>query len=337
MESLCRFFQDEGPQVVDNISFEENSDGIEVTEIFPKVGECLLQTNWIPNGKVTTWLGREMSAGVAAPSDRPASIRIVWVTLRGICPASSEDTVSSEKYFVEKFGIRKSTFDLILRRFGMEYMYADRYASSRGLICLPTSDVSLAGVQSYMLKMTDTSQMLWRRDTTTGKIDAIYIGDKHYVQKVQRSMRHLKDLALHPMYLALVGCAQHTVWVSEGWQRAGGSIMAVETRTNHVHEELKDWHPAEGDYASLSAEMSGQLSSLANHGLTCFTLDSILDELSTFVVPKLGLPKKDTDILQSEFQCCVQLLKKRLKFLAAESKSISRRAEIQLGAVSNPS
>ena len=150
-------------------------------------------------------------------------------------------------------------------------------------------------------------------------------------------LQDLRTLAWHPMFLAVVASVLTLTGLERAINASNDKIIEVEMRTRHSDWGKTHWTLAEGSYASLSAQMSGSASNLAACECDRNLLDHCLEQLSAYDLPETILKKDGHTAMRSEFSKCIQLLRQRSKQVESHLRNCSRRADIQLTAVSEPS
>lgn len=138
------------------------------------------------------------------------------------------------------------------------------------------------------------------------------------------------------MFLAMVAFVLTLTGLERAIQKSQEEIVEVEMGTGHADWGKTKWNSAKGSYASLSALMSGSASNLAACDCDRNFLDHCLEEISAYNIPEIALGQDGYLAGRSKLDECIDLLAQRSKQAEAHIRNYSRRAEIQLTAVSIP-
>ena len=317
MEGLCDFFH-ECHQA--SFKFDEQRDGFDATEIFIEDQTPQFREDRVSDQDVASWLDRRTKVQHSTSSGITASICIIWITIG--------DSGN-------KMDIRESNMDLILERFDLKRAFSYNSSLHHGLICLQTSHASSSTIRSYSLCFGYWNRLIWTHDTSTSKTNVVYIGERDRSDLMQQAIKHLKRLFWHPMFLAIAASAVGMQWLEDEFYDAEGSVVEVEQRTKHSRWQKTLWDPAQGSYAYLSANMSGVASTLADCEYARSIMEEVLTGLSAYTVEEKSSAEDEASRLQLEFRECIQLLQQRSRSLGSFIRSHSRRADVQLTAVSN--
>ena len=154
------------------------------------------------------------------------------------------------------------------------------------------------------------------------------------ISATQKIMEHRRKLVRHPMFIAFVVAICISQSIRASIEAIREKVNQVENRTQHCHSSLLSYSVAAGSYASLSAMMSGNSTSLSLLEGRSQTLHVILDTISEYRWPQDVEKPSWTEAAEKEIDECVTILKKRLRGQEDRFRYLSRRTDIQLNAVS---
>ena len=314
MEGLCAFVLDRAT-VHPSFCFNETSDKLDVSEIWPSHTPDELQRTQIRDVDVELWLNKE-------PSEISALLRFVWVRLH-------------KEVRPWQFDIRESSLFAILGNFQIEEAYKYGFTSPASFAFMPVHQTEQPNMLVFSLCMPELFAIAWKYDVRTGGTAAVFWADEWITETIQYIMNQQKAWARHPLFLALIASIMLGYLLDRDLDREMQSIAAVENRTRYHGFKYSSVGVAEGDYASLSQKMSGCAVSLAGSERIHSVLDEFLGDIS-FYSEKYGA--NDDPKLKSvtvEADKCVETLKRRLKMQKIQIDYLSRRVGVQLTAVSS--
>lgn len=296
------------------IKFNEKIDGFEASEIYSHEGSIKVETRKISDDDVVPWLNQRVDD----------IVRMVWIK-RDIKTTIDpwEDDIS------------KKNQDLVLKYFDLKKAY--QLGADGLLVCLPVEDRHGLNKQHFVLGMSGHKGILvWTHDFMTNRTEALWNGDHIFLpfSLVRPVLECQKQLARHPMFLALVAA----ICISQSTQAMiepiCNKINQVENRTQHGPPNLLTRPTVEGNYAALSAMMSGSATHLAGFEGRIQNLRDIFDSISGYKWPH-GLEQPEwAEAVVKDVDQCVSILKKRVKGQEQRIRYLSHRADIQLTAVS---
>lgn len=319
MDDLCAFVLDRA-DVYPSFCYNENSDELDLSEIWPFHSSHKLQTTQISDYNVKAWL----TPNFLHESKASPMLRLVWVRLnKDVRPW--------------QLNIRKSSLDAILEHFKIEEAYKYSFTSHGTFAVMPVRQIKRSDTIVFSLCMPDLFAVVWTHDAGTGRTEGVCWADDWISEAMQDVMSHLREWARHPLFLALVVSVMLGYLLDRDLDREVKSIAAVENRTRYHGFKHTSVGIAKGDFALLSERMSGCAVSLAGLERISKVLNEFLGEISVHSQrygvndgPNMG----DVNLKVDE---CVETLKRRLKMQNIQIDFLSRRVEVQLRAVSNVS
>ena len=301
--------------------YNEQSDGLEVSEILQDKALTDVETGKIANADIAPWLSQDISIAGDNKSRGTTVTRIVWL-MRNVGTSPWQCVIS------------KSNHDLILERLGLKR--ARQLVPDGNIICLPAGHRH-SDEQSFALSTTARFVLVWTYNLRTSTTDVIWSCDNEYAPppKIRDILVCQKRLARHPMFMAFVAAIFISQHIQDAIESTRIDINQVENRTKHNPFHPSNRPMAEGSYASLSAMMSASATHLAGTETDSATLCEILDSLSGYQWPQSIERPEWTDKIVQEVDSCTGILKQRLKAQKHKTHFLSRRADIQLNAVSH--
>lgn len=304
--------------VYPSFCFNEDSDELDVSEIWPFHPTRELRRRRIPDVDVGPWLTRNPTHQLEAP----ALLRLVWVRLhKDVRPW--------------QLNIRKSSLDAVLESFNVEEAYKYSFSSPSSFIIMPVRRIEHCNTFVFSLFMPDLFAVSWIHDAGSGRIDGVCWADDWISEMMQDIMSHQKGWARHPLFLALVVSVMLGRLLDRDLDREVKSIAAVENRTRYHGFKHTSVGTAEGGYASLSERMSGCAVSLAGLERISKVLNEFLEEISIYSKQYGGNDDFEWGDVNLKVDECVETLKRRLKMQKIQVDYLSRRVEVQLTALFN--
>lgn len=319
MEDLCAFLLNRAA-VYPSFCFNENSHALDVSETCPFHPSHRIQLRQIPDFDIGHWLKESPPHGNGTES----LLRLVWVRLcKDVRPW--------------QLNIRKSSLDAILQTFNITQAYNYSFTAPGTFAIMPVGQTLHSNTLVFSLCMPDLFAVVWAHDAASGKTEGVCWADEWISKTMQDIMNHLKEWALHPLFLALAVSVMLGYLLDRDLDREVKSIAAVENRTRYTGIKHTSVGIAEGDFPSLSARMSGCAVSLAGLGRISDVLKDFLGEMSGYS-QRHGV-KDDPKLKHINLKVdeCVETLRRRLKMQNIQVEYLSRRVEVQLRAVSNTS
>ena len=319
MEGLWAFVPDHA-SLHPSFCFNENSDELDVSEIFPSHTTHELHRRQIPDVDVGPWLTKNS----ACKTEASALLRLVWVRLhKDVRPW--------------QLNIRKCSLDAVLENFKVEEAYRYSCTSPSSFAIMPIRQTEHSNILIFSLFMPDLFSVSWTHDAGSGRTEAICWAGEWTSKSMQDIMSHQKEWARHPLFLALVVSVMLGNLLDRDLDREVKSIAAVENRTRYHGFKHTSVGVAEGGYASLSERMSGCAVSLAGLERISKVLGEFLGDISVFLQQYGDKSNSQLGDVNSNVDDCVEALKRRLKMQKIQVDYLSRRVEVQLTAVSNAS
>lgn len=189
--------------------------------------------------------------------------------------------------------------------------------------------------QSFALRYHGGLAMAWNYDFLTNKTEAVFEGGLPWSLTLQDVIQSQQRLGLHPLFMGLVVVMAALRDLMDKFHNIDVEIGSVESRTRH--NVMLTGRAAAGSYTFLSTKMSGQAQAAAlceeQHALMLQNLDW----LSEFQWPQdVERPSWLARVAEGVDECS-HLLRKSLKTLEPHMRLLSKRADIQLTAVSHTS
>ena len=246
MEGVCRSLGDNS-EFSPSLAFGESLTSLPVIEIFHD-GVTSLRRSLLPCADIE-------SKGIIGHGSTPPGrrlLQLVGVRLR-------------KEWLPWRLDVRKEAFDSLLTYLEVGNLYKYSFTGFGGCITL-TSSTSCReqhDFRSCAIFFLDLFGVYWNRDTSTGQTKALFWGGEWTANTMQRTLLHQKNLAGHPMFLAFCIAIMLSHLMERDLNRVAVNIQEVENRTQHHSFRNRSAGTAEGDYASLSARMSGASTLLA--------------------------------------------------------------------------
>lgn len=318
MDGLCELLKN---TYRPGIKYNEKTDGFGAFEIYTQEGLTMLSNRRISNDDVVPWLARSD----AIDDNRYDILRMVMVK-RGITSTCHpwEDEIS------------KKNLDLILEYFDLKQSY--QFVADGSVICLPMGDRPDSKKRHFILALFGhTGVMVWTYDYMTTRTDVLWCGNHPLLpfSVIGSVLDSQKKLARHPMFMPLVAALCISQVTQSMIEPICDKINQVENRTQHCPAHLLSRTIAEGDYAALSAMMSGCATRLAAFKGRHENIDDIFQSMSEYKWPR-NIERPDwAETLDNELDRCVPFLKNLTKGLEQRIRYLTQRADIQLTAVSH--
>lgn len=225
--------------------------------------------------------------------------------------------------------IAKSSLDLILERFCLQSTYKYMFTSLEGSAFFPRGKKE----DGYSFAIFLSSfQLAWRYNTTTGRTEALCRVSKQADGILKALLSHQKAFAPHPMFLALIGSITISQVAEEAESIHSTVICKVEARTRNRGWEFDD--PIEGSYSFLSEKMSGCETFLAHIKRSTVLLRETFRSMRVFLHQQHIEGNPEFEVANRDIKECIEFLTGRLATLEASIDFQSKRAQIQITAVS---
>ncbi|KAL8828996.1 MAG: hypothetical protein Q9191_002276 [Dirinaria sp. TL-2023a] len=320
MEGLANILETNRHFVYGEPKYNEQSEGIEISEIFHREESATLETRTIINADIVSWLSQPPAAANLA-SKGYGTTRIVWLHHNMTIPPL-------------QYEINKSSYEFITERF--ELKRVRQLMASGNLICLPAQHQS--GKESLALSILGASfETMWTYDWMTYSTEVIILVDytRILLTPLRIVLESQKRLARHPMFMAFVFAISLLSTVDAELANLHRDFVQVENRTRHTPLSHSQLPAAVGSYATLSAMMSGCSAyavSMEDHSAQ---LREILSCLSKYQWPQDVEQPEWAQTMVKEVNECVEVMRLRHEAQARSLHDSSRRADIQLTALFN--
>ena len=319
MDALSKYLEESDPDL-EKAEYDEKHDGFDISEIHQENGTPHFSTKRINDLMAASWL--DGLSKVNDSTDRKSGhSAIIWIN----------GNVSVWPWNVE---IKRETESLILERLQLKQA-RQIIPVSGGFVRLPQHSKSR---HSFALYMFERFILVWTHDMSTGRTVAICWNDETWFPRsdFENVIEQQATLVKHPMYVGYCAAISMTRQHEGDLERNRNSIIGVEARTAH-NTFYKNWTAAEGSLAALSAEMSGCTQYLA---CTDKELDIMREVLELVMDDEWTASRGRIDCANGalqELKRCASVLRQRLEAQRREIRYVTRRAEVQLTAVSGKS
>ena len=299
-----------------DVYFSEESDKLEVTEIWPSHYSYELQRTQIPDANVGLWLTKSSLDETKAPP----LLRLVWVRMRG------------DQRF-DKLDTRKSSLDTVLKNFELEEAYRYSFVSPASFALMPVRQTEHSDTLTFSLCSIPFFGIAWKHDARSGRTEGVFWGYDWAYETMCRMVNKTKEWAQHPLFLALVASVMVGNSLDEVLATESFEISAVEARTKYHGYTNIAVEIAQGDYTSLSQRMSACAGVLAAVERDHKILNEFLIDISLHSQRYDVGDNPSSRKVRLEVEDCVETLKRRLKMQKIRLDFLTRRVEIQLTAV----
>jgi hypothetical protein len=303
----------------------EGSENISVSEIRSRHSQISkpVQTSSVPSANIGAWLDNASSSTPGDDSDY-ARMALVWVNMR-------------KDHAPWRLDIRQSSFELVVEKFRIDKAYQYCCTGPAGMAALQTNNCENIETRNYCIFMRDMFALAWSHNSTRGTSQGVCLADTWIISNFQALLENQISIASHPMFLAEVAGFMLERILDRNLGELNTSIGMVEIRTGYHGWATPSTGAAEGDYATLSAKMSGTGTSLA--GLK--RIAKVLREIIEFICqcsPQRGSGVTSTNSQHNDaefaIQECLTVLKSRLTMEEIEVDFLLHRTQIQITAVS---
>ncbi|KAK0111634.1 hypothetical protein ONS95_001979 [Cadophora gregata] len=312
MEGLCNFYADHGVRYTSH-AFNSSCQDFEVTDalIGAETTRIPVETTRLLSSNVDNWLRAQ---------ERSSGLHLVWVPLL-------KDTIPW------RYDIRESNFDAISKHFHVEK--ALRYGSTAAA---GFANFQTGNVKSYSAFLSDLLVFAWSFDTSTGATRGICLGDPWIISTAQNLLQYQSALIGHPMAVGYMFIIILGTLMDRDLLRENRNIAEVENRTGYHGWKKSFVGVAKGEYATLSARISGCATSLAGQERIAKVSQEALAFVSTmssehhmqgysqFLQERISLSAKTRKELDT-------ILGTRLDVQESQLKFLNQRSQIQLTAV----
>ena len=305
--------------------FDEEHDGILVTELVEheETKEIVKRhTTHIPDDSIISWLNRtehfEHNGSQAC-----RVFDIIWIN----------GNIESWPWTIE---IKRSNQELILDNFGLRKA-RQLVPPCGGFIHLPPETGTRSDLATFALYVYERVVLVWAFNKDTYRTHAICWNSNPWFpqDKMQEILEGQLHLVRHPLFLGL-GAAIHMSGLNEAdIGQTRDQIQAVEARTFHSPFYKDHRFGRVGSYTSLSGEMSGCVTYLACTKTELSIIREVLDFVSRNQFSGMIEQVKGPEKAMFEARKCAIVLRQRLESQEREIQYLTRRAEVQITAVSS--
>ena len=319
MDALSKYLEESDPDF-QHVEYDTEHDGFEISEIYQENGTANFNTQRIDDSMAALWLDKLSEVDDGVDHDSRQSV-IIWI----------KGNVSVWPWNIE---IRPETESLILERLQLKRA-RQIIPVSGGFVHLPENSKSR---HSFALYLFERFILVWTHDMNTGRTVAICWNDEIWFPRsdFEKVIEQQAALAKHSMYFGYCAAISMTRQHEGDIERNRNRIIGVEARTSH-NTFYKTWTAAEGSLAALSADMSGCTQYLActdkELDIMREVLDIAMEDQWTASSGQLGSAHGALEDLKR----CALILRQRLEEQRREIRYVTRRAEVQLTAVSDKS
>ena len=273
-----------------------------------------VQTQSILNADLVPW----MDGFASSSGDGIIGVtRIVWI-VRDHPTTFTKLSLENLRYLFDHFELQRAR------------SIVQCYANFWGGKLSPTKK------QSFALRYHRGLAMAWNYDFLTNKTEAVFEGKVYWSLKLQDVIQSQQRLGLHPLFIGLVVVFAAFRDLMAKFHMINLEIQSVESRTRH-NIALGAQAAAGGSYAFLSTKMSGQAQAVVfcetDYALMLQNLDWLLEFQWPQDVEKPTWWKR----VAEDFEECSHLVRRALKGWEPTIRQLSKRADIQLTAVSHAS
>lgn len=326
MDWLCAFHRDRGLDFQAG-THSEDAEDITISEVVEHDGYHTSQvaTTKLSRTNLKNWLEPGCHSGIG--ESYTPRMRLVWVTLlNDLSPW--------------QFDIRESDLQRISTGFGIEvaYRYCDSFAT--GLAAFGDGPADKSRVASYCIFMPDLFKLAWCWDRRSGLVQGICCGDSWLISALQSILDYQDIRESNPMVPAITAVVTLGHLLDRDLHSLNNNIAMVENRIGFHGWQKTSTGIAQGDYAVLSARVSGINTSLA--GLQ--RISSFIKEGLAFIQKSRDADSRDTPakdppcasqrgIVQDSKGGTHTILQHRLRMQDIQIEFLLRRTKTQLTAV----
>lgn len=321
MEGLCNFYADrENPFTRNLFPFRPESTHVDISEVtFSERQQTHeVRSIGIPHAELDAWLSKNQTAGTQG------SLRVVWVTRHQDANAWS-------------YGIRKSDLEKVLKCFRIEKAFHYGYTGEAGIADFSDGH-GKENIHTYSVFVSNFLGLAWAYNANSGTTQAVCWGDPWITSQMKRLITHQKSLCSHPTALELFTAVVLEERIDRDLLRKIHEIRRVEIRTGYQGWTTVETTPAEGDYAALSAMMSGCAVTLVGIKRIGRIIDELLRCHSNFPehqsIYTNNSPDQNVQLVIASMRECEKTLKMRLVMQEVQVDWLLQRAQIQQAAVS---
>ena len=311
MEAYCDWLLQEH----DYQNYVAQEGDAEVSDILLFEQSLNIETKTILNADLVPWVD-----GFARSDDRDRILgvmRIIWIS----------PDAEARSYKISDENMR-----YLLIRFGLERI---RFLGARGY-SFQGGKSTPTKKQTFALRYNSGVAMYWTYDFMTHRTEAVFEGNAGWGRALQGLIQSQQRVGLHPLFMGLIVVLALSRCLVTELDLIQMEIQSVEVRTRH--NAIRGGRAAAaGSYAFLSARMSGQAQSVAFCERTHALLLQSLDWLSEFRWPQDVKTPSWLARVAEEVDECSRFVRTSLKGLEPKIRSLSKRADIQLTAVSHTS
>lgn len=299
---------------------------IEVTEIsFCRGQQAEVQTCQLLVQEIKPWLARStQDTQIRSMPESLATFQAVWIKF---------------DHTKHLYGIDLATLQLLLKEFHLETADGWNATNFMTITKFPPVDSLQGQIFSYSLCNHPKVAVAWSCWPSTSQVRSIIFAPPDEIFQLQGVLASMKEVAMHPMFLAVVFGMMLSGAVEQAHKGVKDTVRRVEVRTNHHSWASRTELPASGSFESLTKQMTGAKTRLAN---LC-RRTAILREVCHFVRENLDDTSYDTltaskeslvpsDIIEVEHY--IQVLERRTRLQQVDVEFFKQRVEAQIFTVS---
>lgn len=324
MESVYKYITNEY-QVWDTCK-TRNIDYVEVSEIWVHNHNYarVARRKRIRNENISSW----MCQNVAKINGFESSIllRFVWVNFQH----------TERTYYISPVVLR-----LLQEHFHIDTACQWNGTCFAGATAFPAVKSELGLLHSYAVCNHPKVAIAWSHSPSKCLTQGIYFAGSDQIPQLQDLLESLTEVAHHPMLAALIFGMSLSNLVEQELKVIKEGVRQVEVRTHFHSWASRTEAPAPGSYFTLSSQMVGAKTRLAN--LSRRT--KVLTELCDFIEENHDIELGDMSSGDNTFQpletttsvkTCTNILKRRIALQEADVCLSQQRADAQFIAVGSP-
>lgn len=328
MDGLCNFYADrESPYSRNLFPFRSVSTELAVSGVTFNESQQAHEIHHtdIPHAQLDAWLARDQNSR-AYNQGRPSIFRIVWIN-------RNKDTNGWS------YEIRKADLEKILECFQIERAFQYIYTAEAGIADFPDVHGN-SNIHTHCVFISNFFGVAWAYNSDSGTTEAVCWGDPWIIFQMQRLLNHQMALCGHATALEVFAITVLQERIDRDLLSKINEIRSVEIRTGYHDWAILETAPAEGNYAALSAKMSGCAAFLAGVRRLTRVIDEFLRCHTSFLEHQHTYTNNSTDskvqLVNASMRECKKTLKRRLAMQEVQLDFLLQRTQIQLTAVSDP-
>jgi hypothetical protein len=207
--------------------------------------------------ELQAWLSNSPAPSVSGLVSR---MRLVWL------PMFTRDNAARRDWGLRPWllAVRQGHLNCVLAAFKIRLAFEYSFTNHTGYTILREGIGTNNRSTSFCIFRRNTFVVAWAQDTQSKITKAVITARPHRRTRLEEVMDHQRNLAAHPLFLALVVAMWEGTYVEDCLIDSDTEITQIENRTGYHPWAMDDgYETAEGDYSSLSAKTSGASTSLA--------------------------------------------------------------------------